>query len=245
MRIFATAVLLAGISTPALATTFIDGTVNAAASVTLGNLVDVGATTGPSSTAGPGTVASTGFGSLADGGYSVSSGAFVSGNWASADAGTIDIQWGWDIATGGSGLVTQANTNVAIPNWRYTFIATGNGTFAGRYNVVGSGDTTFGLQPIYGSDDFPFGPYGGDVNDPTGSGSFSVALVNGQTYTMSMFNFGNLTFNSGGDANASARALIDWQISYDVVPEPASWAMMITGFGLVGAGMRRRRMVAA
>ena len=29
------------------------------------------------------------------------------------------------------------------------------------------------------------------------------------------------------------------------VPEPASWAMMIAGFGLVGATMRRRRMVAA
>ena len=29
------------------------------------------------------------------------------------------------------------------------------------------------------------------------------------------------------------------------VPEPASWAMMIVGFGLVGATLRRRRMVAA
>ena len=30
-----------------------------------------------------------------------------------------------------------------------------------------------------------------------------------------------------------------------VVPEPASWAMLITGFGLTGAMMRRRRLVAA
>ncbi len=29
------------------------------------------------------------------------------------------------------------------------------------------------------------------------------------------------------------------------VPEPASWALMITGFGLVGAGMRRRVALAA
>ena len=29
------------------------------------------------------------------------------------------------------------------------------------------------------------------------------------------------------------------------VPEPATWAMLITGFGLVGAGLRRRRAVAA
>jgi PEP-CTERM motif len=30
-----------------------------------------------------------------------------------------------------------------------------------------------------------------------------------------------------------------------VVPEPASWAMLIAGFGLTGAAMRRRRMVTA
>jgi hypothetical protein len=26
------------------------------------------------------------------------------------------------------------------------------------------------------------------------------------------------------------------------VPEPATWAMMITGFGLIGAAMRRKRV---
>jgi PEP-CTERM motif len=31
----------------------------------------------------------------------------------------------------------------------------------------------------------------------------------------------------------------------EVVPEPASWAMMIAGFGLVGAAMRRRALAAA
>ncbi|WP_372917730.1 PEPxxWA-CTERM sorting domain-containing protein, partial [Sandarakinorhabdus sp.] len=29
------------------------------------------------------------------------------------------------------------------------------------------------------------------------------------------------------------------------VPEPASWAMLIAGFGLTGAAMRRRRTVVA
>jgi hypothetical protein len=29
------------------------------------------------------------------------------------------------------------------------------------------------------------------------------------------------------------------------VPEPASWAMLIAGFGLVGAAARRRRTVVA
>ena len=34
-------------------------------------------------------------------------------------------------------------------------------------------------------------------------------------------------------------------IGVGAVPEPQSWAMLIAGFGLVGATMRRRRMVAA
>ena len=33
-------------------------------------------------------------------------------------------------------------------------------------------------------------------------------------------------------------------IGSSVVPEPASWAMLIAGFGLVGATLRRRRMAA-
>jgi hypothetical protein len=31
------------------------------------------------------------------------------------------------------------------------------------------------------------------------------------------------------------------QISVAAIPEPASWAMLIAGFGLTGAVMRRRR----
>ena len=36
-----------------------------------------------------------------------------------------------------------------------------------------------------------------------------------------------------------------FDISVGGVPEPASWAMLIAGFGLVGASMRRRRLVPA
>jgi len=34
-------------------------------------------------------------------------------------------------------------------------------------------------------------------------------------------------------------------VSQAAIPEPATWAMMIVGFGLVGAGMRRRMPVAS
>ena len=105
---------------------------------------------------------------------------------------------------------------------------------------------TVGLQLIYGSDDAPFGPYGGDANSQTGNGAFSVGLFNGQSYTMRFYNFGNLDSENGFGAGGSARALFNWRVTYpDAVPEPASWAMLIAGFGLVGGAARRRRMVAA
>ena len=34
-------------------------------------------------------------------------------------------------------------------------------------------------------------------------------------------------------------------IRVGAIPEPASWAMMLAGFGLVGASMRRRKPVSA
>jgi uncharacterized repeat protein (TIGR03803 family) len=46
----------------------------------------------------------------------------------------------------------------------------------------------------------------------------------------------------GGGANGFGTV---WTLDSGVVPEPASWAMLIAGFGLTGAVMRRRRVTAA
>ncbi len=47
---------------------------------------------------------------------------------------------------------------------------------------------------------------------------------------------------------ATGQAVAGWalaQAAFNAVPEPASWALMIAGFGMVGAGMRRRRVAVA
>ncbi len=56
-----------------------------------------------------------------------------------------------------------------------------------------------------------------------------------------------LTLGLGNDLSAAQKtALLDGLISArSAVPEPASWAMLITGFALAGTAMRRRRAVAA
>jgi hypothetical protein len=246
MRFLVGALLLACVASPSMATVFNSGTVSAGASVTIGGVTD-SFSTGPSSTVVPGTIGSLSFGVKSDdAGNFVNASHRVQATWASADAGTIDIQWGWQSAV--SGVSSAVDTNLTRADWTYNFTATGNGTFSGNYRVTGQGNNTFGLQPIYGDEDVPFGPYGGDVFDPTGSGSFSIGLVSGQTYNMRFRNNGNVSSGNGYTADGSARAIIDWKIAYNNVggvPEPTSWAMLITGFGLVGATARRRRAVAA
>lgn len=64
------------------------------------------------------------------------------------------------------------------------------------------------------------------------------------TYTVdfsSAAGFENIQFVSF-DGTASKDVFLD-NVSISAVPEPASWALMITGFGLVGGAMRRRQAV--
>jgi hypothetical protein len=49
-------------------------------------------------------------------------------------------------------------------------------------------------------------------------------------------------FAAGGSARSSLTVTVD---SIAVVPEPATWAMMIGGFGMAGAMLRRRRSATA
>jgi hypothetical protein len=55
---------------------------------------------------------------------------------------------------------------------------------------------------------------------------------------------GSYTFNVTGDGVGGVPAGLGLRLDSSV-PEPASWAMLIVGFGLVGATMRRRAAVAA
>jgi hypothetical protein len=66
-----------------------------------------------------------------------------------------------------------------------------------------------------------------------GAGSFGIG---GQTAPL---------FHSSGGTELRANQLAYVADAGGVVPEPASWAMLIAGFGLVGAVARRRRAVAA
>jgi hypothetical protein len=62
----------------------------------------------------------------------------------------------------------------------------------------------------------------------------ATGLVNGAGGGVAVRSFGGVSFDT-----------ISLSSSSGAVPEPASWALMIVGFGLVGVSMRRRKAVAA
>lgn len=69
----------------------------------------------------------------------------------------------------------------------------------------------------------------------TGDGRFGFRGINGQSIASVSF-----TVNNGGIVDVRQVRLDP--VFAAVVPEPASWAMMLGGFGLLGAAARRRKL---
>lgn len=85
------------------------------------------------------------------------------------------------------------------------------------------------------------------------SDNISFTLIGGFNATNSLIDFGGLfagpisyvkLVNTSTTVSADFDALEGLYAYTGGVPEPGSWAMMLAGFGLVGAGMRRRAAAA-
>jgi hypothetical protein len=88
---------------------------------------------------------------------------------------------------------------------------------------------------LIGNDDFE-----GDI----GLSGFSYALTAGTTYLAVSSGFANTDFGAY-TLRITGPGDITPGDGGGGVPEPATWAMMIAGFGLVGASARRRRTLVA
>lgn len=76
------------------------------------------------------------------------------------------------------------------------------------------------------------------VGDAPVSGAFTLTFATAQD-GITLENFATRWQRTGSNANGSASGL-GTPTNVTAVPEPATWAMMVAGFGLVGGTLRRR-----
>jgi choice-of-anchor C domain-containing protein len=131
-----------------------------------------------------------------------------------------------------AGTIAQTFNTVAGKTYKVTFDLWANPDGGApyprlAYANVGAGNLTFSSNG------------GGSNAAPNWLGnSFSFVAGAGPTTTLSFS--GDLASSTGSAGVAYGAALDNVSVT---VPEPASWALMIAGFGLVGAATRRRSKV--
>jgi hypothetical protein len=157
-----------------------------------------------------------------------------SGNWATSDSVDLVANNTYNLTCAGGtgncvdlsgsspGFIKQT-LNLAAGTYRLSFDYTGN-----QLNAFGGPFPMAGFTASVGSLIANIGPLSNSGNAfTTYSGLFTTT---GSTI---------LRFDQNGGDNFRG-SIID-NISVAAVPEPATWLMMIAGFGLIGGMMRRRK----
>ena len=172
-------------------------------------------------------------------------------------SGALNLIWGWGFSqSGGDGspdpMLKGASFTGLNPIWSYTFRADGDGLFRWEGQIRPdprlTANNTFGLS---GWNLQLNGVTVIDLFDVSGAGprlgDRDFDLVAGETYTFSLINRSNIAgSNFGRDYRGQMLGEFYWDIVErppTAVPEPGTWALLIGGFGLTGAALRRRRGV--
>jgi PEP-CTERM motif len=144
--------------------------------------------------------------------------------------------------TAGQAFTITSSTNDLWSSGALPRFSDANGLIANRFATAAddSGQPIgtligqdFGL-PVFNGHSSAFGSLVGRIGGvyQTLGANFSGPAWN--TGTLELFYWDSFSDDNAGN--------ITFDISTAAVPEPASWALMIMGFGLVGSGMRRRRI---
>jgi hypothetical protein len=121
----------------------------------------------------------------------------------------------------GSGVLSQSFTATATSGLAVNWFD------AARVGY--SGSKTYSVSITHGVMTTVVGTYTASTVPFIAETSANFGVVAGETYTLSFTGIGN----------EDRTAFID-NVSLTTVPEPASWALLVTGFGLVGFAARRR-----
>ena len=160
------------------------------------------------------------------------------------DSVTGELQWWTPGVTNGGDTVVQTGTAlVPFPYSNFAFFPpNGSGGddsngfqtahFASSLNLGQTSDVTFTL----GGDDDVLLFIGGNLWTELGG-------VHGTSYAPTItkrLGAGSYSLDLFFADRHRVASTLDISGTYAVVPEPASWALMIAGFGMIGASLRRR-----
>jgi choice-of-anchor C domain-containing protein len=147
---------------------------------------------------------------------------WITGYWAGSDGDGYSI----DLNGREPGKIGQTISTINGMTYSLSFDIAANPDFGGpRVAIVGANGN------VIGSETFNLG-----LHDPVVWSRRYLTFTADSNSTL-------ITFESGTKDNCCYGAAID-NVSVGV-PEPAAWALMIVGFGGVGATLRRRRQLPA
>lgn len=170
-------------------------------------------------------------------------------NWTSSDAGTIafDHRALVSIPDGPIGNLDGYGTHIAV--FDYKFIASVDGVFHFDYDIENSftrsGSPT--EESVYDTVQITLSGNSADYITLSGTGSLDFDLFAGQSYDVFMYADDELFTNASGILAGTQRYSFSITERTAVpppdapVPEPTTWSLMLSGFGLMGALIRRRQ----
>lgn len=154
--------------------------------------------------------------------------------------GNISLNNGSGNARSGRLVFTIGNSfTVDLPGPSDFTVSTTPGSSVIPFSIAGQSQGSIGVTSTNTSASGNFTP--ASFVPYVGTGSFNVV------HSLSNF-FSDVVLDSGGkgnlngSSNANVNGSFVIEYSYlDPIPEPGSWAMLIAGFGLIGAAARRHR----
>ena len=149
----------------------------------------------------------------------------------SLDAGTYEVRFVTDAYTAFSRWSGESGCNGDGLHCRSGWENSARIIADSTLYKFGDGDASGGLGPLGGED----GYFGSAATSFAHSAIYSMKFTLAQAGDVKFFIYDDhLTDNRGGVS-----------LSVAAVPEPATWAMLIAGFGLVGMAARRRKSAGA
>lgn len=125
----------------------------------------------------------------------------------------------------GTGFRLFPPNAVSEPVFNQDFFFPGSAGGNPPFVLTPDGGATFSLSSVFRTDLGGRTPTGADLRDPASAASNRFSFV----------------FGSGAGLVGQVEGTFTAGIATAAVPEPASWAMLITGFGIIGAALRRSR----